>query len=185
CVDNVKEVDQYECMLRNGTADASGLCLFHDNPKQVLVWDVVIAISSGLHRSNAAEEYFDRVVLGNDGVHDISSLGEVRPPIVLTLLLTWVIVWLLLVKGINVSAKYFLWSLALPCTIFIVFLIRGLMLDGSVDGILFYLIPDTSRIFTLQVWTDAIFQVFITSSAAYGQLIALARYNDFHCDLIG
>ncbi|BFZ01492.1 hypothetical protein BsWGS_04531 [Bradybaena similaris] len=184
CSDNVQFVSKKQCLSINGSVAVNGICKQQSLASRTIVWNLRLAENNGFRRNFAAEEYFERVVT-RDADHNIFNLGAVRLSIVLNLILTWVLVWLLLVKGIHVSAKMFIWSMSLPTAIFVVLLVRGQMLDGSLEGVLFYIIPDESRVFSLQIWKDAAVQVLYTSSLAFGGQIALARYNDFHYDLVG
>lgn len=56
-------------------------------------------------------------------------------------------------------------------------LIRGVTLEGAIDGILFYITPQWERLLNYRVWGDASSQVFYSFSLACGSLVALASYN--------
>lgn len=49
-------------------------------------------------------------------------------------------------------------TVILPYILLAVILIRGLMLDGSTDGILFYIKPDFSKLFNFQVCNNVQFK---------------------------
>ena len=71
-----------------------------------------------------------------------------------------------------------------PYVMLIVLLIRGVMLEGYMEGIKFYMSADTSRLMDASVWKDAAVQIFFSLSASWGGLIALSSYNKFHNDCI-
>lgn len=55
--------------------------------------------------------------------------------------------------------------------------IRGVTLEGAVDGILFYITPDWERLASPNVWADAASQVFYSFGIACGSLVTFASYN--------
>lgn len=57
--------------------------------------------------------------------------------------------------------------------------IRGILLPGADEGILFYLTPDWRRLTSAKVWGDAAVQIFFALSPAWGGLITLSSYNKF------
>ncbi|XP_050415398.2 sodium- and chloride-dependent taurine transporter [Patella vulgata] len=67
-----------------------------------------------------------------------------------------------------------------PYILMFVLLIRGVTLDGAIDGIKYYLLPDWSKLAETQVWVDAGTQIFFSYSISLGTLTALGSYNKFH-----
>jgi SNF family Na+-dependent transporter len=59
----------------------------------------------------------------------------------------------------------------LPYFFFIVLAIRGLFLEGAADGISYLLIPDFSKLFAIEIWIDAIVQVFYQMSVGVAGII--------------
>lgn len=59
-------------------------------------------------------------------------------------------------------------------------LIRGLTLDGAVDGIKYYVTPDFTKIARYEVWLEAAVQVFYSLGPTWGGVITMASYNKFH-----
>ena len=54
------------------------------------------------------------------------------------------------------------------------------MLEGSERGISFFLRPDWDRLNDYNVWLEAAIQVVFQLGPAWGSLITMSRYNDFH-----
>jgi solute carrier family 6 GABA transporter-like protein 6/8/11/12/13 len=67
-----------------------------------------------------------------------------------------------------------------PYILMIILLIRGALLEGAVDGVIYYLKPQWNRLLDMEVWVDAGTQVFYSYSIGIGTLTALGSYNDFH-----
>ncbi|TWW75126.1 Sodium- and chloride-dependent GABA transporter 2 [Takifugu flavidus] len=69
-----------------------------------------------------------------------------------------------------------------PFATLLVLLIRGLTLPGALDGIIFYLYPDISRLSDPQVWMDAGTQIFFSYAIGLGFLTSLGSYNTYKND---
>ena len=53
------------------------------------------------------------------------------------------------------------------------------MLDGAIEGILFYIKPQWEQLLNLKVWYAAVTQSFFSLSTGFGALITYSSYNDF------
>ncbi|XP_067578295.1 sodium- and chloride-dependent creatine transporter 1-like [Pseudorca crassidens] len=67
-----------------------------------------------------------------------------------------------------------------PYVVLVVLLVRGVLLPGAVDGIIYYLKPDWSKLASPQVWIDAGTQIFFSYAIGLGALTALGSYNRFN-----
>ena len=66
-----------------------------------------------------------------------------------------------------------------PFLILFILFVVGLTLEGSVDGILFYVTPDFDKLKHIDVWAAAANQIFYSLGPAFGGLITLSSYNKF------
>ena len=66
-----------------------------------------------------------------------------------------------------------------PYLVLITLLVKGLTLDGALQGILFYIKPQWDKILDLNVWYAAVTQSFFSLSTGFGALITYSSYNDF------
>ncbi|XP_008203539.1 sodium- and chloride-dependent glycine transporter 1 isoform X2 [Nasonia vitripennis] len=128
-------------------------------------------------RKPPAEEYFNNHVLRLS--HGIEDTGSISPKMAGCLFLAWVIVFLCLSKGVQSSGKVVYFTALFPYVVLIALFIRGIMLPGADEGILFYLTPDWKRLASAKVWGDAAVQIFFALSPAWGGLITLSSYNKF------
>ena len=65
------------------------------------------------------------------------------------------IVYLCIKNGIKTSGKIAIVTASTPYILLIVLMIRGLMLDGAKDGLIWLLKPNLSKLGDLSVWVDA------------------------------
>ncbi|MBU1112741.1 MAG: sodium-dependent transporter [Candidatus Omnitrophica bacterium] len=118
--------------------------------------------------------FFNQFLMASSGPFDI---GQLRTPIVFSLLLVWLFNWLIVfsgvTKGLERANKIFM-PLLFFLTAIIVF--WGLRLPGAAEGLKVYLRPDFSRLWDIKVWMDAFSQIFFTLSLGFGIMIAYASY---------
>uniref|UniRef100_H2YJY5 Transporter n=1 Tax=Ciona savignyi TaxID=51511 RepID=H2YJY5_CIOSA len=139
--------------------------------------NVINATNSSL-RISSVREYWERGVLGkSSGIHEI---GSIQWELLLCLLLTWVVLYFCIWKGIGWTSKVVYFTATFPILMLLVLLVRGLTLDGAWDGITFYLRPDIARLSDVQVWLDAATQVFYSYALCKGMLITMGSYNNYH-----
>ncbi|XP_032827123.1 sodium-dependent neutral amino acid transporter B(0)AT1-like [Petromyzon marinus] len=110
----------------------------------------------------------------------IDSAGGLQWWLVLCLICAWAVVYVCTIRGIETTGKAVYVTSTLPYVVLTIFLIRGLTLDGSVDGIIFLFTPNISELANPQTWLDAGTQVFYSFSLAFGGLISFSSYNPVH-----
>uniref|UniRef100_A0A8C6XXT7 Transporter n=1 Tax=Naja naja TaxID=35670 RepID=A0A8C6XXT7_NAJNA len=120
------------------------------------------------------------------GVVHSSGLGDpgpVREPLALCLLLAWAVIFLCTLKGIRSSGKIVYFTATFPYVVIVVLVIRGATLEGSIEGVYFYLSADWSRLQS-KVWNDAASQIFYSLGIGFGGLLSMASYNKFDNNVI-
>jgi SNF family Na+-dependent transporter len=75
-----------------------------------------------------------------------------------------VLVFFSIYKGIKLSGKITIYTAIAPYVLLIILLFRGIFLTGASKGLVYLFYPDTSKLFQLSVWTDAVNQVFFQIS---------------------
>ncbi|WAR26785.1 S6A13-like protein [Mya arenaria] len=109
----------------------------------------------------------------------IDSPGSVVWELALSLLVVWMLVYFCVWRGIKWSGKVVYFTAIFPYLILTVLFIRGVTLDGAIDGIVFYLRPDFSRLTDPQVWVDGGSQIIFSYAIAFGAMLNLGSYNKF------
>ncbi|XP_054859338.1 sodium- and chloride-dependent creatine transporter 1 isoform X2 [Eublepharis macularius] len=106
--------------------------------------------------------------------------GAINWEVTLCLMACWVLVYFCVWKGVKSTGKIVYFTATFPYVVLIILLIRGVMLPGAQDGIIYYLQPDWSKLASPQVWIDAGTQIFFSYAIGLGALTALGSYNRFN-----
>uniref|UniRef100_W5N4H1 Transporter n=1 Tax=Lepisosteus oculatus TaxID=7918 RepID=W5N4H1_LEPOC len=125
-------------------------------------------------------EFWERRVLAISG--GIDEVGSLRWELALCLLLSWVICYFCVWKGVKSTGKVVYFTATFPYVMLVVLLARGLTLPGAIGGIIFYLYPDPARLADPQVWMDAGTQIFFSYGISLGILKTLSSYNRYNND---
>ncbi|OAD62445.1 Sodium-dependent neutral amino acid transporter SLC6A17 [Eufriesea mexicana] len=97
--------------------------------------------------------------------------------IVLCLLLSWIVVFFIVMKGIQSSGKVVYFTSMFPYLVLTIFFIRGITLKGASAGLAHMYTPKIEKLLEPMVWLDAATQVFYSFGLAFGSLIAFGSYN--------
>nr|XP_033817517.1 sodium-dependent neutral amino acid transporter B(0)AT2-like isoform X2 [Geotrypetes seraphini] len=126
-------------------------------------------------RGSPATYFWYRKAL--DITDSIEESGGLNGALVGCLFLAWVVVCFSMIKGIKSSGKVMYFSSIFPYVVLLCFLIRGLLLEGAVDGIRIMFTPKLEILKDVQVWRQAATQVFFALGLGFGSIIAYSSYN--------
>jgi len=112
------------------------------------------------------------------------ELGGLRLPIIIALVISWILIVGSIWKGAKTVSKVVYFTVFLPWLLLIVFVVRGVTLPGSMDGLIFYLKPHFSRLLDPSIWIAAYGQVFFSLSIGFGIMIAYASFLPKDADII-
>ncbi|MFC1705595.1 hypothetical protein ACFL59_02090 [Planctomycetota bacterium] len=96
---------------------------------------------------------------------------------------TWILIFLIIFKGVHVVGKVVMFTVPVPVVILGVLIVHGLTLDGAGQGIEFFLNPDWGLIRDPSVWVAAYGQIFFSLSLGFGIMIAYASYMPRESDV--
>lgn len=134
-----------------------------------------------------SEIYFYKELL--DLTDSIENLGTVQWQLMLCLLVCWILVFVVLVKGVQILGKVSYFTATFPYLMMTILVIQGATLDGSGKGVSYYLLGpsgsfDFSAMLSIELWKDAAGQIFFALSACTGALIAMSSFSAFDNNLI-
>ena len=78
------------------------------------------------------------------------------PLIAFSLLVSYVLVYFSIWKGVESTGKIVYVVVPLPYVLLLILLIRGLTLEGSLGGLAYLFYPDWSKLAHIKVWRDGI-----------------------------
>ncbi|XP_027376191.1 inactive sodium-dependent neutral amino acid transporter B(0)AT3 isoform X1 [Bos indicus x Bos taurus] len=108
---------------------------------------------------------------------DIGDSGPVQWRLLVCLAVSWAVVYLCVIRGIETTGKAIYFTALFPYLVLTVFLVRGLTLPGAMQGLTYLFTPDLRVLQNPRVWLDAATQIFFSLSLALGGHIAFASYN--------
>ncbi|MFO7871271.1 MAG: sodium-dependent transporter [Kiritimatiellia bacterium] len=103
-------------------------------------------------------------------------LGAIQWHIALPLLLTWIAMYLCIFKGVKLVGKVVWLTVPIPWAMILILAVRGLTLEGSGQGLAFYLNPEWSELVKPSTWRYAFGQVFFSLSLAFGVMITYSSF---------
>ena len=129
-----------------------------------------------------AHDYFLNVTWPSEGVEDVGGL-------VPGLLGGYMLVYALVAAGAaNNSASIELLNklvMPVPFVVLLVFLIRGLTLEGAADGVAALFTPDPDKLGSADIWLAAVSQLFFGVSAGLGTLTTYASFMPRDTPIVG
>ncbi|XP_042895111.1 sodium- and chloride-dependent glycine transporter 2 isoform X2 [Parasteatoda tepidariorum] len=166
----------------NTSTDVNATVVTNDTWKDKIITTSILEYQNALNACSngtqtASEQFWERYVL--QLTPSIDNLGTIKWDLALTLLFCWIIVFLGLLKGIKSSGKVVYFTATFPYVILIILLIYGCTLNGALEGIKYFVIPDWRQLLKIQVWRAAAEQLLFSLSIGCGSLIMYASYNEF------
>ncbi|RUS79168.1 hypothetical protein EGW08_013076 [Elysia chlorotica] len=115
----------------------------------------------------------------------IEEQGSMRWELLLILLMCWTLVYFCIWKGPKSTGKVVVYFTAtFPYVVLFILLIRGITLDGSGDGIDFFIRPRWNLLLDAKVWVNAAAQNFNSLGVAFGGLITMSSYSKFNNNIV-
>lgn len=142
----------------------------------------VPGFNSSVHYKSSVDEFWEREVLQIS--KGITEVGSIRLELAICLFLAWFICYICICKGIKTTGKIVYFTALFPYLVLLTFVVRGLTLPGSIEGVKYYLTPNFTKLQESQVWVDAGTQVFFSYAVGLGALPALGSYNKYHNNCI-
>ena len=90
--------------------------------------------------------------------------------------IAWVSCWLCIRNGTTSVGKVVKFTVFLPVACLVIMAIRGFMMDGAMEGLAKFFVPDFSALKDSSLWVDAIGQVFYSLSVAMAIMFAYGSF---------
>ncbi|UCG58142.1 MAG: sodium-dependent transporter [Phycisphaerales bacterium] len=119
----------------------------------------------GLEGVQNAQKFFHETYL--DEIEG-PALGKIRWNIFWPLVITWVVMYFCIFRGVKLVGKIVWLTVPLPWLMLLILTTRGLTLEGSITGLAYYLNPDWSQLAKATTWRFAFGQAFFSLSLAFG-----------------
>ncbi|XP_051158286.1 sodium- and chloride-dependent glycine transporter 1-like [Leptopilina boulardi] len=126
----------------------------------------------------SSEQYFSDYVLGIRGAK-WDNWGGIRWELLACLTLAWIICFFCLIKGVQSVGKIVYFTALFPYFVLLALLIRGVTLEGSMEGNLWYITPVWTSLLDARMWGDAASQIFYSLGIGCGSLVTLSSYSTF------
>lgn len=97
----------------------------------------------------------------------------------LWLLLAWICIFLVIVRGVKSSGKISYFLAIFPYLVLVTILIRACTLDGALDGIIYFIKPQWGELLNPKVWYNACTQLFFSMGVGMGSIIMYSSFNKF------
>ncbi|KAK7794176.1 hypothetical protein R5R35_005373 [Gryllus longicercus] len=125
--------------------------------------------------SSETAYFWYRVTL--DAAPNMEDSGGIKWWILSLLLLAWIVVFCIVMKGIQSSGKVVYFTSLFPYLVLTIFFVKGVTLKGAGAGLQHMYTPKVEKLLDPKVWLDAATQVFYSFGIAFGSLIAFGSYN--------
>ncbi|XP_028326627.1 solute carrier family 6 member 19b [Gouania willdenowi] len=133
---------------------------------------------SECERSSSVDYFWYRETLNTTPT--IEEDGGLQWWMLLCHICAWAFLYVCIIRGIETTGKAVYVTSTLPYVVLTIFLIRGLTLKGSLNGVKFLFTPDLTELAKPTTWLNAGAQVFYSFSLAFGGLISFSSYNSVH-----
>jgi len=124
--------------------------------------------------ADSAGGFFNQQVLQKSG--GPFQLGGMAWGVLIAALITWLVIFLIIFKGVKQVGKVVMVTVPLPWLMILVLMVRGFTLPGAAEGLNFYLAPNWAKLLEPSTWMAAYGQIFFSLSLGFGIMIAYASY---------
>ncbi|XP_037818800.1 sodium-dependent nutrient amino acid transporter 1-like [Lucilia sericata] len=132
------------------------------------------------HKLTSSSELYFTEIVAKEKLQIADGLGMPNLYLTLTLFVSWIVIFLVIRRGVKSSGKAAYFLAIFPYLVLIALLIRSVTLDGAVDGIIFFLNPQWNELLNLKVWKEAVVQCFFSLAVGCGPIIMFSSYNRFN-----
>lgn len=115
----------------------------------------------------------------------VTNLEGINLKMLLCHTITWIVIYLIVFKGVAVSGKLSYVTATLPYFCLICFFVASLTLENYQAGLNFYITPDWNKLWDVTVWQKAATQIFFSVGIGWGTIVAFGSYGAVTNDYVG
>ena len=104
----------------------------------------------------------------------IDEYGGQNWPLFIIYVLSMLTCHFIIKNGVKSTGNLIIYTASSPFVILFLLLVRGLFLSGAGEGLAYLFKPDWSKLWTRDIWVDAMVQVFFQFSMGIGTVVGLA-----------
>jgi SNF family Na+-dependent transporter len=112
------------------------------------------------------------------------TLDSLHYPVLWAAIISWVIVYFCIWKGVQSTGKIALFTVLSPYALLSVLLIRVAFLDGFGAGLVFLFKPDFKKLLTFDIWKDALIQITFQYSIGQAILTTFASFRSVNQKIV-
>jgi NSS family neurotransmitter:Na+ symporter len=127
----------------------------------------------------ARQHFFTDILQYGDGF----GLSGMRWAVLGGMLVSWILIYLCLFRGVKWVSRVVLITVPLPWVMLLILTIRGLTLEGAATGLQFYLEPHWEKLGDVDTWRFAFGQVFFSMSLGFAVMLSYASFLHRRSDL--
>ncbi len=150
------------------------------------VWESMLGLFGGqLAWAGGVDEagaHFSRLIGAEEGVGPFTPTGF-QWVVFVGNIISWGLIYLCLFRGVKWVSKVVLLTVPLPWFMLVVLTVRGLTLEGAINGLEFYLEPRWERLADPTTWRFAFGQVFFSMSLGFAVMLSYASFLHRRSDL--
>ncbi len=145
----------------------------------------VVGLTDGIlpwtakHPDIAQNYFLKSVVAAGDGF----KLGPLAGKVVIGTVVSWILIYVCLFRGVKWVGKVVLLTVPLPWIMLMILTMRGLTLEGAISGLEFYLEPRWAKLLEADTWRWAFGQVFFSMSLGFAVMLSYASFLHRKSDL--
>ena len=106
-------------------------------------------------------------------------------PVLISVIIAWLAIYLCIRNGASSVGKVVKYTVFLPVLLLLVMAIKGCTMNGAMEGLKMFFIPDISAFSDPSLWIDAIGQVFYSLSIMMAIMFAYGSYLDEKANVAG
>ncbi len=118
----------------------------------------------------AASSLWSEEIRMGDGIGSMSTLNFV------CLLIAWALIYYCIRNGAKSVGKVVKYTVFIPVVCLVIMAIKGMTMDGAMEGLKVLFVPDFSALKDPNLWVDAIGQVFYSMSVMMAIMVAYGSF---------